>query len=256
VGQTWTIDKVGYHVVGLVDPTLTGDTADIYFDLAALQSSSSQPGRINEVLVKVNSSTDVNAVAAAIKKELPGATVLTSKELAGQVNGSLSDAKKLAADLGTALGIIILIAALLIAALLTLSSVAKRVREIGTLRAIGWSRSRVVGQILAEMLGIGLLGAVIGVGVGLGVCATVNALGPTLSYSVSGATVGASSASALVHTSLAAVSTRTVRLHTSISVVTVVAAVVLAILGSLLAGLAGAWRAARLSPTRALRDLG
>jgi ABC-type lipoprotein release transport system permease subunit len=257
-GQTWTINKTPYKVVGLVNPTLTGDTSDIYFDISTLQSASSQPGRVNEVLVKVNKSSNVNAVAAAIKKELPGATVLTSKQLAGQVNGSLANAKKLASDLGVALGIIILIAALLIAALLTLSSIAKRVREIGTLRAIGWSRGRVVNQILAEMLGIGLVGAAVGVVVGLGVCALVNAFGPTLSYSIAGAVVGSSSASGLVHqaTAAAASATKNIHLHTSISVLTVLVAAVIAILGALLAGLAGAWRAARLPPTSALRDLG
>jgi ABC-type lipoprotein release transport system permease subunit len=257
VGQTWTINKTGYKVVGLVNPTLTGDTSDIYFDLATLQSTSSQPARINEVLVKVNKSADVNAVAAAIKKELPGATILTSKQLAGQVNGSLLNAKRLASDLGVALGIIILIAALLIAALLTLSSIAKRVREIGTLRAIGWSRSRVVNQILAEMLGIGIVGAALGVLVGLGVCLAVNTFGPTLAYTTTGVVVGSSSASSLLHAITAAGSVgKTVKLHTSISVLTVVAAAVIAVLGSLLAGIAGAWRASRLSPATALRDLG
>jgi ABC-type lipoprotein release transport system permease subunit len=257
VGQTWTINKTGYKVVGLVNPTLTGDTSDIYFDLATLQSTSSQPARINEVLVKVNKSANVNAVAAAIKKELPGATILTSKQLAGQVNGSLLNAKRLASDLGVALGIIILVAALLIAALLTLSSIAKRVREIGTLRAIGWSRSRVVNQILAEMLGIGIVGAALGVLVGLGVCLAVNTFGPTLAYTTTGVVVGSSSASSLLHaTTVAASVGKTVKLHTSISVLTVVAAAVIAVLGSLLAGAAGAWRASRLSPTTALRDLG
>ena len=137
-------------------------------------------------------SSDVNSVAAAIKKELPGATILTSKQLAGQVNGSLSNAKKLASDLGVALGIIILIAALLIALLLTLSSIAKRVREIGTLRAIGWSRGRVVRQILAEMLGIGIVGRRPRGRGGSGRCAAVNAFGPTLTYTAAGAQVGAS----------------------------------------------------------------
>jgi len=257
-GQTWTINKTPYKVVGLVNPTLTGDTSDIYFDINTLQSASSQPGRVNEVLVKVNKSSNVDAVAAAIKKELPGATVLTSKQLAGQVNGSLANAKKLASDLGVALGIIILIAALLIAALLTLSNIAKRVREIGTLRAIGWPRGRVVSQILAEMLGIGLVGAAVGVVVGLGVCGLVDAFGPTLSYSIAGAVVGSSSASGLVHqaTATAASATKSIQLHTSLSVLTVLVAAVIAILGALLAGLAGAWRAARLSPTSALRDLG
>ena len=258
LGQTLTIDKTNYKVVGLVNPTLTGDVSDIYFDLATLQSNSSQKARINEVLVKVSKSADVNTVAAAIKKELPGATVLTSKQLAGQVTGSLSNAKKLASDLGVALGFIILAAALLIAALLTLSSIAKRVREIGTLRAIGWSRGRVMGQIMTEMLGIGIIGAALGVLVGLGVCLAVNTFGPTLAYSTTGVAVGSSSASGLVHaTSAAAASVgKTVKLHTSISALTVIGAAAIAILGGLVAGLAGAWRAARLSPVSALRDLG
>ncbi len=258
VGQQLTIDKAAYKVVGLVNPTLTGDTSDIYFDLKTLQSGASQGSRINEVLVKVAKSADVNTVAAAIKKDLPGATVLTSKQLAGQVTGSLANAKKLASDLGVALGIIILIAALLIAALLTLSSIAKRVREIGTLRAIGWSRGRVVSQIMAEMLGIGIVGAALGVLVGFGVCGLVNAFGPTLNYTTNGVAVGASSASNLVRAaaSTPAAVASGIKLHTSISTLTVVAAAVIAILGGLLAGLAGAWRAARLSPVSALRDLG
>ena len=103
-----------------------------------------------------------------------------------------------------ALGIIILIAALLIAALLTLSSIAKRVREIGTLRAIGWSRGRVVNQILAEMLGIGIVGAALGVLVGLGVCLAVNTFGPTLAYTTTGVVVGSSSASNLLHAATSA----------------------------------------------------
>ena len=46
VGQTWTINKTRYKVVGLVNPTLTGDTSDIYFDLQTLQSASlaTRPG--------------------------------------------------------------------------------------------------------------------------------------------------------------------------------------------------------------------
>lgn len=258
VGQRLTIDKVAYQVVGLVNPTLTGDASDIYFDLSTLQSDASQASRINEVLVKVARSDDVGPVAAAIKKELPGATILTSKQLASQVTGSLQDAKKLASDLGVALGIIILVAALFIAALLTLSSIAKRVREIGTLRAIGWSRGRVMSQIMAEMLGIGVIGAVLGVLVGLAVCLAVNTFGPTLAYSTSGAVVGASSLSGLLHgaTAAAASAGTTVKLHTAISALTVVVAVAMALLGGLLAGLAGAWSAARLSPIAALRDLG
>jgi len=93
--------------------------------------------------------------------------------------------------------------------------------------------------------------------VGLGVCLAVNTFGPTLAYSTTGVVVGASSASGLVHAAAAASSVgKTVKLHTSISALTVIGAAVIAILGGLVAGLAGAWRAARLSPVSALRDLG
>ena len=127
VGQTLTIDKTTFTVVGLVNPTLTGDTSDIYFDLSTLQTLGSNTSRVNEVLVKVDKSSDVTTVAAAIHKELPGAQVLTDKQLSGQVTGSLSDAHTLATHLGGALAVIVLLAAFLIAALLTLSSIAKRV---------------------------------------------------------------------------------------------------------------------------------
>ena len=120
VGQTLTINKVGYTIVGLVNPTLTGDVSDIYFSISNLQSLSSNDGRINEVLVSVANAKDVNGVAKAIKKELPGATVLTSASLADQVTGSLSNARKLANDLGGALAVVVLLAAFLIAGLFDL----------------------------------------------------------------------------------------------------------------------------------------
>ena len=190
-----------------MNPTLTGDTSDIYFDLSTLQTLASNTSRVNEVLVKVAKSSDVNAVAAAIHKELPGAQVLTDKQLSGQVTGSLSNAHTLATHLGGALAVIVLLAAFLIAALLTLSSIAKRVREIGTLRAIGWSRGRVVRQIVAETVGIGILGGILGVGLGVGVCAVIGAVGPALTSTSSVTAVGASSVGGIFHQATTAAQT-------------------------------------------------
>ena len=91
----------------------------------------------------------------AMKAELPGATVLASKSLADSVSWSLNNAHKLANDLGGVLAMVVLVAAFLIAGLLTLSSVAKRVREIGWLRAVG--KSEVVPhQVMAKNGGHGV----------------------------------------------------------------------------------------------------
>lgn len=254
--QTLSINSVKYKIVGLVNPTLTGDVSDIYFSLANLQTLSTNQSRVNEVLVSVANAKDVNAVAKAIKKELPGATVLTSKSLADQVTGSLSNARKLANDLGGALAVVVLLAAFLIAGLLTLSSVSKRVREIGSLRAIGWSRGRVVRQIMAETIGIGVIGGVLGIGIGVVICLIIGAVGPALSVSSTGLAVGASSVSGLVHQTTSATVATTVHLTAPIRVFTIVIAFVGALLGGLIAGAVGGWRAARLSPSSALRDLG
>jgi ABC-type lipoprotein release transport system permease subunit len=256
VDQTLTINSVNYKIVGLVNPTLTGDVSDIYFSLANLQKLSTNESRINEVLVSVANAKDVNAVAKAIKKELPGATVLTSKSLADQVTGSLSNARKLANDLGGALAVVVLLAAFLIAGLLTLSSVSKRVREIGSLRAIGWSRGRVVRQIIAETLGIGILGGLAGIAIGVVICLIIGAVGPALSVSSTGLAVGASKVSGLLGQTTSASIASTVHLTAPIRPFTIVIAFVGALLGGLIAGAAGGWRASRLSPASALRDLG
>ena len=252
VGDKLTINGHSYDIVGLVDPTLTGDVSDVYFDLSTAQSLSSEKSEIDEVLVTVKSASDVNAVAAQIKKDLPGATVLTSKTLADHVTGSLANAQKLANDLGGALAIVVLIAAFLIAALLTLSSVAKRVREIGTLRAIGWSRRRVVSQIVAETLGIGVLGGIAGIGLGLAIAAVIGAVGPGLSVTSTGLAVGASSLSQTTTASVTSIVHLTAPIHGT----TILLGLAGAIVGGLLAGLIGGWRAARLAPAVALRDIG
>jgi putative ABC transport system permease protein len=256
VGETLTINKVGYKIVGLVNPTLTGDVSDIYFSTSNLQALSTNTGRINEVLVSVDNANDVNAVAKAIKKALPGATVLTAASLADQVTGSLSNARKLANDLGGALAVVVLLAAFLIAGLLTLSSVSKRVREIGSLRAIGWSRGRVVRQIMAETLGIGVVGGVIGIAVGSVICLIIGAVGPALSVTSTGLAVGASKVSGLLGQTTSATVARTVHLTAPIHPLTILIAFGGALLGGLIAGAVGGWRAARLSPASALRDLG
>jgi ABC-type antimicrobial peptide transport system permease subunit len=257
VGGTVTINSKAYKIVGLVAPTLTGNVSDIYFPLSTIQSLASAPGYVNEVLVAVKSSSDVSAVTAAIEKELPGATVLTSKTLADQVNGSLKNAHKLATDLGGALAIVVLLAAFLIAGLLTLSSVAKRVREIGSLRAIGWTRGQVVRQVMAETVGIGIIGGLIGIGIGVGVCAVIAAVGPGLSVTSTGLSVGASTVSnLLLGSSPTGTVTTVVHMTAPIHLATIGLAFAGALVGGLIAGAAGGWRAARLAPASALRDLG
>ncbi|MBW8827220.1 MAG: ABC transporter permease [Acidobacteria bacterium] len=258
VGTKTTINEQAFTVVGIVEPALTGSTADIYFTLPKLQELASKPGRINQVLVKASSSADVDRVAKAVSKLLPGAQVVTSKSLSSQVTGSLADAKKLADRLGGALAAIVLASVFAIAMLLTLSSVAKRIREIGTLRAIGWSKAMVVRQMLTETVGIGVLGGLIGIAVGYGVAALVGVFSPSFNATSGGVpSFGSSSLAGFVPTAAQATSvTQTVHLHAVVHPSTLLVGVAFAVVGGLLAGAVGGWRAARMSPAEALRNVG
>ena len=257
VGGTIPINGTDYQIVGLVNPTLTGSTADVYFPLATLQELAGKAGRVTQVLVKATDADSVDEVAAAIRDQLPGAEVITTKALADQVTGSLADARSLASRLGGVLAGIVLVAAFSIAALLTLSSISKRVREIGTLRAIGWSKGRVVRQMLGETLGIGLLGGLLGLGVGAAVAAAVPALTPTLSATTTGIPgLAGSNLSALFGQATSTAQTTEIALSAPLHASTLALGVAFALLGGLLAGIVGGWRAARLAPATALRTLG
>jgi ABC-type antimicrobial peptide transport system permease subunit len=257
VGSQLPINGTSYTVVGLVKPTLTGTIADVYFPLSTIQTLAGKSGRITQILVKVKDAGQVDAVAKRIQTELPGATVITTQSLANQVTGSLKDVKKLADSLGGALGVIVVAAAFVIAMLLTLSSVGKRVREIGTLRAIGWSRGRVVRQIVAETVGIGLVAGALGIALGFGASAAVTAFSPTLSANTVGVSTfqGSSLAGLFGQSTQAVTTTSTIHLTAPIHPLTLIVGVALAVLGGLIAGGVGAARAARLSPSEALRNL-
>src|SRR5207245_3519799 len=130
--------------------------------------------------VRAAKAADVAALTKRIQDAFPGATVTSAKDLAANISGSLVDAGNLARRLGGVLAVVVMISAFLVAALLTLSSVNKRVRELGTLKAIGWRQGLVVRQVVGETAVQGLLGGVLGAGLGVGAAALAAPLAPTL----------------------------------------------------------------------------
>ena len=162
IGEKVTLDGKRFEVIGFASAPLGGQASDIYLKLSQLQAMSDRKGRVNTLYVRADSADAVSGVAARIRDGFPGAETTTSQDLAERVTGSLSDAKDLAGKLGGALTIVGLLAAFLIAGLLTLSSVTKRTRELGTLKAIGWPQRLVVRQVTGEALAQGALGGVLG----------------------------------------------------------------------------------------------
>jgi putative ABC transport system permease protein len=249
LGSKLNLNGASFTVVGLVSPPLGGQSADVYLPLKQLQRLASQAGLANVVLVRAASSSSVASVQKAIENALPQAQVASSKDVANQISGSLVDASNLSKNLGVVLSIVAAAAAFLLAALLALSSVGKRVRELGTLKALGWTQRLVVRQVAGESLAQGLLGGVLGVALGVLAALAVDAFGPTLqASSQSGGDVFGIATTARTATS-------SVSLDAPISVGILLVGFGLALLGGLVAGTAGALRAARLRPADALRQV-
>jgi putative ABC transport system permease protein len=251
VGSKLDLNGTSFTVVGLVAPPLGGQSADVYLPLKQLQTLANEAGLANVVLVRATSSANVAKVQKAIEAALPQAQVASSKQVAAQISGSLVDASNLSKNLGFALSLIAAVAAFLLAALLALSSVGKRTRELGTLKALGWTQRMVVRQIAGESLAQGVLGGVFGIVFGLLIIAAVNAFGPTLKAS---STTGDSSVLGL-GVSTVRTATSSVSLSAPVGVTVLATGFGLALLGGLVAGTAGAMRAARLRPADALRQV-
>ena len=250
VGSKLDLNGTSFTVVGLVDPPLGGQGVDVYLPLAQLQKLSGQKNLVNVVLVRADDSASVAAVEKRIETSYEQAEVASAKEVAGTISGSLVDAADLSHSLGLALSIIAAAAAFLLAALLALSSVGKRVRELGTLKALGWTQGKVVRQVAAESLTTGVLGGILGVVLGVSAALLVGVFAPTLTAS------STTAAGTLFGVEQAARTTSdAVSLTAPVGVTIVLAGFLLAVLGGLIAGAAGAFRAARLRPADALRTV-
>jgi ABC-type antimicrobial peptide transport system permease subunit len=254
-GDEVTVGGHHFEVVGTATSTVGGRSSDIYVQLEQLQRLSDHRGRVNVLDVRVVSSDRVASVAAGIRSALKGSQVTTAQDLADQVSGSLVDAKDLAGKLGTALAAVALLAAFGIATLLTLSSVNKRTRELGTLKAIGWRQWLVVRQISGESLVQGLLGGLAGVAIGVAGAAIIGAIGISLDASLAPQQSGpAPGPPGFGQGAVNAVSS-TVTLGAPVSAEAILLAIALAALGGLVAGSVGGLRAARLRPAEALRSV-
>jgi ABC-type lipoprotein release transport system permease subunit len=289
-GSTVTIAKRSFKVVGIVSVPAGSSSSDVYIPLQRAQALAGMKNSVNTIYVAASSATDITSVSREISAAVPSATVTNSSDLANELTGSLASTSSLANNLGRWLAIAVLIAAFLLASLLTMSAVSRRVREFGTLKALGWRSRRVIGQVVGEDVVIGVAGGIVGVGLGFLGATLVGHFSPALSASIGQTTGTATPGGArtfgggfgggggaggaggggfgggggaggggfgggfrrVAGTTGNAGHTVAVHLTAPVTAEAIGAAVLLAIAGGLIAGAFGGWRAARLRPAAAL----
>ncbi|MFF8725286.1 ABC transporter permease [Streptomyces sp. NPDC015171] len=260
VGSAVTVKGVTFEVIGIATADSGDAAADLYLPLKRAQTLSDSKNKVTTVYVKATDSKRIDGVKSEIQRNVAGTTVTTSADLADTVSGSLSTASSLATDVGKWLSLAVLVAAFLVAGLLTSSAVSRRVREFGTLKALGWKSGRVTRQVIGEAMVNGLVGGALGIALGLAGAYAVTAVSPGLKAQIGGGTGGGGLGGGSGGgggfgggPGRQAAKTLEVALTAPVSVTTIVLAVGLAVAGGLIAGAFGGWRAARLRPADALR---
>jgi ABC-type lipoprotein release transport system permease subunit len=264
VGDTLTIKGTDFDIIGLAGAG--GEAAsDVYIPLKRAQALSEHEGEVTDVYVQATDSQRIDAVEAAITDRVDGAQVTTAEDLADEVSGSLSTAADLADGVGRWLSWIVLGTSFLVAGMMAASAVSRRVREFGTLKALGWTRRRVTGQVMSESLVTGLFGGAVGLGLAALAAWVITTVNPSLTAELAGAGAGGGGGggrrvlggpggeSAEEAAAEGTGQGLDVGLTAPVSLDMLTIAVTLAVAGGLIAGTFAAWRAARLRPADALR---
>jgi putative ABC transport system permease protein len=258
VGKTVTISGTKYKVIGIATPESSEATTDVYLPLKQAQTLGDSANLVSTIYVQATDSKQIDTVKSTIQKNISGTTVTTSADLAETVSGSLSTASNLATSVGKWLSIAVLAAAFLVAALLTSSAVSRRVREFGTLKALGWPSRRVTRQVVGESIVNGLLGGALGIGLGLAAAYAVTTYSPKLTAQLGntgGGGPGGGGPGGGGPGRQSAANTMEIALSAPVSLTTIALAAGLAITGGLIAGAMGGWRASRMRPADALRSV-
>lgn len=154
-----------------------GGSSFVGFTTAAAQELIAEPGRFDSIVVVAEDGVTEEELVANIRAVVPGGTeVLTGAEITEE---NQSDIREGLGFFNTFLLVFAAIA-LFVGSFIIYNTfsivVAQRSREMALLRAVGASRRQVLGSVLLEAVVVGLIASVVGLIAGIGVAAGLKAL--------------------------------------------------------------------------------
>jgi putative ABC transport system permease protein len=160
VGDTVPINGTTFQVIGIfTSGTQFGDNS-LFVPLTTAQTVFDRPGEIDQAVVKADTASNVDQVAADIRQALGqgNVDVVTEQTIFQAITAPLSDAKD-----SSRLGMIAALGASAVVILFSIGLVARqRVKEIGILKAIGASNWHVTAQLGVETAVISVTAAILG----------------------------------------------------------------------------------------------
>jgi putative ABC transport system permease protein len=144
-----------YRIAGIYSPE---SGARVKMSLEAMQKALEAEGKCTFIFLKLENPDQLQEVAQRIDRELPGNTIQPTREVFTSFEKSIP-------YLGVFLRVLVGLAAVvssLVVMLAMYTTITERTREIGILKAMGASRSYIVGIIEKEAILISVIGLVAG----------------------------------------------------------------------------------------------
>lgn len=157
-GETLRINESVYRIIGLYE---TGDAFEDSGAVLALQDAQEllgKPRQVSIFSIRLDDASDADRVIERVNRRWPDLSIEKSSDFAN--NQMMVETLEVyvwgIAGLAILVGGVGMMNAQLMA-------VMERTREIGVLRAVGWSKTRVLGMILGESLLVSVLGGAVGI---------------------------------------------------------------------------------------------
>jgi ABC-type antimicrobial peptide transport system permease subunit len=246
-GDPFIINARSYKVVGLLEIKEGSQiaAANIYLPLADAQALlEKEAGGVNTVYLRLKDPSLLDRIKAEIIQGLPGVSIASSDSFLEVMGGvsRISDQFALVVSLVALGGAIFLIIKTMLANLV------ERAREIGILKAVGWTGADVRKQIMGEVFVQALMGGVAGI-----------VLGYLISYLLGYLSIPVSTPWEISLTPAfakdAAAAAQTIRLPVSLSASLIAASMALSLAAGGLASYFMARRMAKMKPADILRRL-
>jgi len=162
-GGTLVIKKRPFRVTGVFHSGTTFQDSGAVIPLSAAQQLSGHANAATTIAVALDRGTKAGPAAKRLERIFPGTVAIADPGAAARADANselISKAVLVIVVLALAIGGIAVTNTMVMA-------VMERERELALLSAVGWRPSRVAGLILAEGVGVSMLGAGIGLALGL-----------------------------------------------------------------------------------------
>lgn len=209
-----------FRVAGIFRNEVVFHNGALVMSLPLLQELTHRENQATLFQLRLRPGEDTDEVMNRIEHDRPELALVADASQYGKVDVSMNATRSSV----WAVGFMAVVIGAVIVTNTMWMSVHERTREIGVLRALGWSKRGIIGMIMIESTGVGMIACVVGCVLGVGLAELTTHL-PMMNQFVS----------------------------PTYDAVPFLLALAVAILLSLLGGAVPAWRAARISPVEALR---